>query len=215
MKNKLFLSFLALAFIAGGFAYFSSWLPKNNQTYEGTELSGEASDFQLTDQNGSTLNLSDLRGKVVGLTFMDSKCTDTCPITAVHFREVYKQLDKTEADQVVFLGVNVNVEASTVKDVLETTQAWHLDEIPSWHFLTGSQEELAPIWKDYGVSATHSYEGNSIMHTPGTFLIDRSGQQRWYVSTLIPGEGEVDLSLPLSQLLLKHIHELLGENHSS
>jgi cytochrome oxidase Cu insertion factor (SCO1/SenC/PrrC family) len=215
MKNKWIYFILALSLITGGVAYFSLWLPKNNQTYEGTELSGEATDFQLTDQNGDTVSLSDFQGKVVVLTFIDSKCTDTCPITAVHFREVYKQLEKREADQVVFLGVNVNVEASTVKDVMETTQAWHLDEIPEWHFLTGSHEELEPIWKEFGVSAIHSHDTSSIMHTPGTFLIDRSGHQRWYVSTLMPGEGDVDLSLPLSQLLLKHIHELLSENNIS
>ena len=209
MKNKWIYFILALALIAGGVAYFSLWLPKNDQVYEGTELSGAAHEFQLMDQNGSSVSLSDFQGKVVVLTFMDSKCTDTCPITVVHFREVYKRLDKSEADQVVFLGVNVNAEASTVKDVLETTQAWHLDEIPEWHFLTGNQDVLEPIWKEYGVSAVHSHDTSSIMHTPGTFLIDRSGQQRWYVSTLIPGEGDVDLSLPLSQLLLKHIHELL------
>jgi len=208
MKNKLFLSILALAFMAGGVAYFSTWLPKNNQAYEGTELTGEAPDFRLIDQNGASVSLSDFREKVVVLTFMDSKCTDTCPITAVHFREVYKQLDKSEADQVVFLGVNVNVEASTVKDVLETTRAWHLDEIPDWHFLTGSHEELQPIWKAYGVAAAHSQDTSSIMHTPGTFLIDPSGQQRWYISTPFSGEG-AELTLPLSQLLLKHIHELL------
>ncbi len=38
---------------------------------------------------------------------------------------------------VVFLGVNVNVKANAIADVLETTREWRLDEIPSWHFLTG------------------------------------------------------------------------------
>lgn len=210
MKNKLFLSILALAFIAGGVAYFSLWLPKNNQAYEGTELSAEAPDFQLTDQNGSMISLSDFRGKVVVLTFMDSKCADTCPLTAVHFREAYRQFDQDETKQVVFLGVNVNVEENAVADVLETTQAWRLDEIPSWHFLTGSHEVLAPVWKDYGVVAEHNPDGNSMMHTPGTFLIDPLGQERWYISTPFFGEG-AELTLPLNQLLLKHIRELFRE----
>jgi protein SCO1 len=212
MKNKLFLYVLALAFIAGGVVYFSSWLSKNNQTYEGTELTGKAPDFQLTDQHGSFVSLSDYRGKIVVLTFMDSKCTDTCPITAVHFREVYKQLDKNEADQIAFLGVNVNVEAGTLKEVLETTRAWHLDEIPDWHFLTGTQEELEPVWKNYGVSAEHNPDGHSMMHTPGTFLIDASGQQRWYISMPFSGAADTNVTLSLSELLLKHIREILRES---
>ena len=157
-------------------------------------------------QNGSRINLSDFQGKVVVLTFMDTKCTDTCPLTAVHFREVYRQLTQNEADKVVFLGVNVNVEEADVSDALEATKGWHLDEIPSWHFLTGSWEELARIWKHYGVSAAHSHEGNAIMHTPGTYLIDPLGQKRWYISTPFFDE---ELSLPLSDLLLKYIREIL------
>ncbi|MCI0556033.1 MAG: SCO family protein [Anaerolineae bacterium] len=212
MKNKWIWLILALAVIVGALIYFSLSSLDNTQTYEGTELSGEAPDFHLTDQNGSVISLSDFRGKVVVLTFMDSKCQDTCPLTAVHFREVYRQFDQNETKQVVFLGVNVNVEVSEVADVLETTRAWHLDEIPDWHFLTGSRDSLEPVWKDYGVSAAPSPDGNSIMHTPGVFLIDPLGQERWYVSTVISGEGNTELALPLSELLVKHIREILNEN---
>ena len=200
---------IAALLIAGAAIYFFISSSGNTQTYEGTQLSDEAPDFQLTDQNGSVVSLSDFRGKVVVLTFMDSKCYDTCPLTAAHFREVYRQLNPNEGKQVVFLGVNVNVEENTVTDVLETTRAWHLDEIPSWHFLTGSREKLMPVWKDYGVSAMPDTDGHSIMHTPGTFLIDPSGQQRWYISTPFSGETDVEQAVPLSQLLLDRIPELL------
>lgn len=183
-----------------------------SQGYQGTELSGEAPGFQLTDQNGSVISLSDFRGKVVVLTFMDSKCQDTCPLTAAHFREAYKELDQNEAKQVVFLGINVNVEDSAVADVLETTRAWHLDEISNWHFLTGNPDELEPVWKDYGVAAIHNSDRNSIMHTPGTFLIDPLGQQRWYISTPFSVENDAEVTLPLSELLVKHIREILKDN---
>jgi protein SCO1 len=207
MKNQHFWLALALVIVAGATVYiFLS--SDNSQTYDGTELSGVALDFQLTDQNGTMINLADFRGKAVVLTFMDTKCQDTCPLTAAQLREVYRQLKQNETTQVVFLGVNVNVEESAVADVLETTHSWRLDEIPSWHFLTGSHDVLEPVWKDYGVSAAHNPDGNSIMHTPGTFLIDRLGQKRWYMSTPF-STSDTDLTLPLSELLLKHIREIL------
>ena len=168
---------LAAVVIVGVVGYLSPVFSKGTPPYEGTELTGEAPDFQLADQNGSAINLSDFRGKVVVLTFMDSKCKDTCPLTGAHFRKAYQQLKQDEASRVVFLGVNVNVEANAVADVSETTHAWHMDEIPSWHFLTGSREDLERVWKDYGVAAIPNSDG-SITHTPGTFLIDPSGQQR-------------------------------------
>jgi protein SCO1 len=210
MKNRRIWLIGAVIVIAGGWLYFSSL--ESTPSYEGTELSGESPDFQLTDQKGSLVSLKDFRGKVVVLTFMDSKCTDTCPLTAADFREAYRQLNQDEAKQVVFLGVNVNVEESAVADVLETTHAWRLDEIPSWHFLTGSHDALEPVWKDYGVSAAHNPDGNSMMHTPGTFLIDPSGQKRWYISTPFSVEGDAEIALPLSDLLLSHIREILNES---
>ncbi len=212
MKNWRTWLILASAVIAGTLIYFFLSSLDNPQPYEGTDISGEALDFQLTDQNGSLVNLSDFRGKVVVLTFMDSKCTDTCPLTAADFRQAYRQLNQDEVRQVVFLGVNVNVEANTVADVLETTQAWRLDEIPGWRFLTGSRAVLEPVWKDYGVSATHSPDGHSIMHTPGVFLIDPFGQNRWYISTPFSAEGNTDWTLPLSDLLISHIREILSES---
>jgi len=213
MKNKRIWLIFALIIIAVAVVYFIPSLLVGVQPYKGTELGDEAPDFQLTDQNGSVVSLSDFRGKVVVLTFMDSKCKDTCPLTAVHFREVYRQLDQNDAGQVVFLGVNVNLEASAVSDVLETTHDWHLDEIPTWHFLTGSRDSLEPVWKVYGVSAEHNPDGNSIMHTPGTFLIDPLGNKRWYISTPFSSDVNADLTLSLSELLLKHIREILRESN--
>lgn len=211
MKYPRLWLFAALAVIAGVLMYFLPSALNRAPTYEGTELDGEAFDFELVDQSKTSIRLSDFRGRLVVLTFMDSKCQDTCPLTAAHFREVYRQLYQNETGQVVFVGINVNLEANTVSDILETTRAWHLDEIPSWHFLTGSREELAPIWSEYGVSAAPSPDGHSIMHTPGTFLIDASGKKRWYIST--PFSGENDSTLPLSELLLKHIREILSEDN--
>ncbi len=204
MKHRLILFIPALIIIAGVLIYFYLSRQDSTESYEGTELSGEAPDFQLTDQNGSMIKLSDFRGKVVVLTFMDSVCTDTCPLTAAQFRQAYHQFDENEAKQVAFIGINVNVEANKVSDVADITKTWQLEEIPSWHFLTGSRDELEVVRKDYGVAVVPSADGNEIMHTPGIFLIDPSGQRRWYIST----PDSTGLSLPLSELLLKHIHDV-------
>ena len=41
--------------------------------------------FTLTDQNGHTMSLASLHGKVVVLQFMDPHCTDICPIVSAEF----------------------------------------------------------------------------------------------------------------------------------
>ena len=202
---------LIIAIVAVYFS-FTFWnLPA--PTYEGTELSGAAPDFQLTDQNGSMISLSDFRGKIVVLAFMDTKCMDTCPITASHFRQVYQQLNSAESEQVVFLGVNVNIGASTVADVYEITQTWRLDEIPTWHFLTGSPADLEQVWQAYGVAveSTHDAQNEKLLHTPGTYIIDPSGQERWYISVPISAKDNAEFDIPLSDLLISHLREILSE----
>ena len=213
MKRQ-YIWIVAFVLILGGVGIF--WFARNatfaNQSYSGTELDGIAPDFRLTDQNGSDVSLSDFRGKVVVLTFMDSKCKDTCPITGAHFRKAYTQLNENEASEVVFLGVNVNVKANAVADILETTHAWHMDDIPSWHFLTSEAKVLEPVWKDYDITVQPLPGGSEIMHTPGTFLIDPSGQKRWYVSTVYSQGENTEQVLPLSELLVKYIREILSDS---
>ena len=210
MKNWRIWLFLVSIVIVGPVAYFSSAPLKSAESYEGTRLSGIAPDFRLTDQYGELVSLSDFGGRIVALTFMDSQCKDVCPLTAAQLLQAYKQLDQREIYQVVFMAVNVNIQANTDADAMLATQNWHLDELPSWHFLTGSAEELASIWKAYGVSAI-SQESNDVIHTPGVFLIDQARQKRWYISTPYSAGGNVELALPLSELLVRYVREILGD----
>lgn len=180
--------------------------------YKGAELSGQAAGFTLTDQTGASISLSDFDEKVVVLSFMDSQCKEVCPLTAVHLRDSNEMLED-QARSVAFIGINVNVEANRVADVLAATQKWRLDEIPSWHFLTGSSEALEPIWNAYGIGVVHEHEeADDILHTPGLFLIDQSGQKRWYISTPFDPAGTPQWTEPLSDLLAKRVRELLGES---
>ena len=203
--RALFLFFLLLSLALAGCAN-QPGSPDSGE-YAGSPLDSPAADFLLTDQTGARVSLSDFAGRVVVLTFFDSQCEDVCPLTAVHLRTAYQQLGE-QADSVVFLGVNVNLESNQPEDVMATTKKWRLDEIPTWRFLTGSAEELEPVWKAYDV-AVLPQDGGEILHTPGVFLIDGSGQKRWYISTPFDETGTHSWTAPLSELLVKRIQELL------
>ena len=191
----------------------ASQRPPSNSTgaYVGTALDGPAADFRLLDQDGRKIALSDFRGQVVVLAFLDSQCKEVCPLTAAHLRSANQDLGE-RAKAVIFLGVNVNIRANDVADVAATTQKWRLDEIPAWHFLTGSPEELEPVWEAYDILVLPaSAENKELVHTPGVFLIDQAGEKRWYVSTPFDESGTAQWTAPLSELLVKHIRELLRE----
>lgn len=183
------------------------------QRYEGVALDGEAPGFTLTDQRGDEVSLAALRGRVVLLAFLDPNCTDICPLTAFHFRSVSEALDD-DAERLALLAVNVNPEAALIEDVAAAGQRWGMENVTPWHFLTGTKGELAPVWADYSViaGAPKAEKPGEVAHTPGVFVIDRSGERRWYVS--IPHSALLDQPWdgpPMDEVLLEHVRALLGE----
>lgn len=142
----------------------------------GDQLGGTpAPNFSLTDQFGHTHKLSDFRGKIVVLAFIDSRCTDTCPLTAETLRQATAQLG-SRAGQVQLLAVNANPIATGVSDALKWSNEH--DMTNRWLFLTGSASTLKPLWAAYHVQSEIQLNGD-VEHTPATYLIDRQGREQW------------------------------------
>jgi len=200
---------------------------RSREPYRGTALDRSAPDFRLVDQHGKPIALSNLRGRIVVLTFMDSRCRDVCPLTALHLRLAYQRLRYLGIDvsDLALLGVNVNAEANSLEDVRAFTERYGLEGLPSWHFLTGSPDELQKIWRAYGVTVRteevtieggelQSLEHDHAHHTTGVYLIDRAGRERWYISTLVGEGGALVTRLQgptLSDLLVERLKILLRE----
>lgn len=180
--------------------------PSTNFNYEGTELEEPAPDFQLVGQHGDSVSLSDFRGKVVLLAFLDPYCTDVCPLTASQFRQVGTALE-SNANSVVYLAVNTNPDANTVADAVAATEKWGMDDVATWHFLIGDVRELESVWDAYHVTAgaPKPEKPGEVEHSPGLYVIDQQGQKRWYVSLPF---WDADLP-PLHEVLLKHVRALL------
>ena len=83
--------------------------------------------FTLTDQDGRTLSLASLRGKVVVLEFMDPHCTDICPIVSQEYVDAYRDLGPL-ADKVVFAAVNVNQYHAAVADMMAYSREQRSEE---------------------------------------------------------------------------------------
>jgi protein SCO1/2 len=135
----------------------------------------QAVDFTLTDQNGQPFTLSEQRGKVVVMFFGYTNCPDVCPTTLAQFVQIKRDL-KDQAKDVLFGFVTVDPERDT-PDVLKA----HLSHFDSAFFgLTGSLEQIQPVWKAYFISVQKEDSGSatnySISHTAQTFVIDRQGK---------------------------------------
>jgi cytochrome c oxidase assembly factor CtaG/cytochrome oxidase Cu insertion factor (SCO1/SenC/PrrC family) len=134
--------------------------------------------FRLTDQNGRTLALSSLRGKVVVLNFMDPHCTDICPLVSQEFIDARRDLGKA-AGQVVFAAVNVNQFFNRVSDVAAFSNEHQLSSIPSWHFFTGPVSSLQAAWRGYNVAVAAPSPNADIVHTSVMYFIGPDGSERY------------------------------------
>ena len=155
--------------------------------------------FVLTDQRGHTLSLSSFRGRVVVLEFMDSHCTDICPLVSEEFVDAYRDLGRASS-RVVFVAVNVNQFHARVADVLAYSREHALVTIPSWHFFTGPVSRLKAVWRDYGVDVEAPNPNADIIHTSIVYFIDLSGHERFVASPMADHTSAGKAYLPAGDL---------------
>lgn len=140
--------------------------------------------FRLTDQDGRTLTLSSLRGKVVVLNFMDPHCTDICPLVSQEFVDAHRDLGQA-AGQVVFIAVNVNQYFNRVSDMAAYSNEHQLSSIPGWHFFTGPLSSLQATWRGYGVAVEAPNPNADIVHTSVMYFIGPDGRERYVAMPMV------------------------------
>ena len=176
-----------------------------------------APNFTLTSQTGRRISLSQYRGKVVLLAFVDAECQTICPLTTQAMLDAKAALG-TAGNQVQLLGVNANWRSDLVEDVLTYTQLHGLTG--RWQFLTGSERQLQHVWKQYGVDekAFVAKNDNEIDHVAAMYLIDPQGRRREVFTTYpsyasIPQVGQL-LAHDISRLLPDHPHVSGSETYA-
>jgi cytochrome oxidase Cu insertion factor (SCO1/SenC/PrrC family) len=169
---------LALAWLTG-LAHAQGIAPPSNPHIDpGTALDAPAPGFELRDQSGRWRSLAQLRGKVVLLAFVDTQCTNICPLTTESMVQALRLLGPA-ALRVQLVGINANPRATSVADVAAYTRAHDMQG--RWWFLTGSAPALARVWHAYGVYVA-SMQGD-VVHQPVLVLIDTRGREREFFFT--------------------------------
>ena len=135
-------------------------------------------DFTLTDENNTSISLSDLSGKPTLITFGFTHCPDVCPITLGEMRTIHEELG-TIADDINYIFVSVDGERDTpeVLDTYFTT----LRVNDFMRAMTGSEEELRAFTEPFGVEFIYNeadrFGNYTVDHTAGIFLLD--AEQNW------------------------------------
>lgn len=134
-------------------------------------------EFRLTDQQGRIVTEDDLRGRVVAVNFIYTRCPlpDVCPRLAANFAALQRRF----GDRVLLLSVTVDPDYDTPTVLGEYARRWAADP-RGWRFLTGDVARLAAAlgevyWTDEG----------SIGHNSMTTVVGRDGR----IAAMVEGAG--------------------------
>ena len=161
------------------------------------EIGGE---FELTNQRGERMRLSDLAGRALVMFFGYTFCPDVCPATLARVREVKAILPPQDAAR--FTGVLVSVDPA--RDSPQRLGQYVEFFDPGFVALTGSEDELEDVARRYGAQFTipegQSADGYLVNHSSIAYLIDPAG----HVRALYYGDEPIDA-------IAENVREVLEE----
>jgi peroxiredoxin len=140
------------------------------------EVGDKAPDFELKDQHGTPVKLSDFRGKKnVALVFHPLAFSGICTGELSAIRDELPTLGDEDEFQVLAVSI----------DSVFTHRAW------------GEQEKyqfplLSDFWPHGAVAQAYGvFDEAKGLATRGTFIIDKEGVVRWKVSNAIPDARDI------------------------
>jgi len=132
-------------------------------------------DFTLVDQHGSSVSLSALRGRVVAVSFIYSRCPlpDYCPRMVQNLGRVRDRFRDRLGRDLALLTVSFDPRYDTPQVLKEYAEHFGAD-VPGWHFLTGAPEAIERVCAAFGIE--YWPDQGLITHTLQTVLLDREGK---------------------------------------
>jgi protein SCO1/2 len=131
-----------------------------------------APDFTLQDQNGKSVSVSGLRGRVLAITFLDSHCKQLCPLEGDQLGQVQRSLGAGANLSLLVISVAPASDTPSSERAFAASHHWRGD----WHWLVGTPDQLAAIWKDYSIAVQNAPD--NVLHSSVLYLVDKSGYER-------------------------------------
>lgn len=155
--------------------------------YRGSEAPGRIllPAFRLPTIDGRSVDSRKLRGRVVVTTFVDSACTESCPIIVSVLGRAIRSLDARERSQLAALAFSVNPPVDTPTHVRRFLRERHA--LGVLEYLVAPAARMRPVWDAFYVLPAVD-TGDADVHSADVRIFDRRGV---WVSTLHVG---VDLT---------------------
>ena len=137
--------------------------------------------FALRDYRGALVASKELRGKAIAITFLDSQCTDACPVIARQLAAARKLLSPGERARIAAYAITVDPSEDTPAAVRRFLRRQRGER--ALGYLLGSTRALRPVWNAFQILPSLD-TGEDDVHSAPVRIYDRDGV---WVSTLHPG----------------------------
>ena len=130
----------------------------------------------LVTQDGKTVHFyADLlKGKMVVINFIYTKCRDSCPMETAKLAQVQRLLGDRVGRDVFFYSISIDPERDTPAELKEYADKFHAK--PGWLFLTGEQSDIEVVRKKLGQAARPGENGLTGHSTSVTLGNEETGQ---------------------------------------
>lgn len=138
-----------------------------------------APDFMLTTQDEKSLHFSDLRGKVLLVSFVFTTCNGTCPATTHRLSQVQEALHRRgllKSGDVRLVSITLDPVRDTPAVLRDYMKLYDADPA-TWTFLTGTKPTVERVIAAWGMWARPAANGQ-LDHPSRIFLVDRRGRVR-------------------------------------
>jgi protein SCO1 len=164
---------------------------------QGTNLAdiGPSPPVELIDSESRPFSLESLRGKTVLVSFLYTTCNGSCPLTAAALDRVHRKLreERLWGHSVEFVSITLDPAHDTPEALARYARIYRADP-KSWHFLTGTPEQVAKVIATWDMWVKIDASG-VIDHPSRIFLLDRRGHRReiYSLETLAPEAVALDI----------------------
>jgi len=155
---------------------------------------GPTPEFSLTNQSGQLVTTEELRGSLLVVGFVFTRCPSVCPALSARMQRLQYTLARLPQKDVTLLSITIDPEHDTPAVLSEYAAEYDAD--PSrWQFLTSEPDSIRAVLDGFHVSAERIDDPdkpNNILHSEAMLLVDADG-------TLIgvyQGETEQLVTLP-------------------
>lgn len=132
-------------------------------------------DFELTDQRSQKTRLSDLRGRVVVVNFIYTRCPlpEVCPRLSASFARLQRRFAGEIGSRLVLLSITLDPQYDTPAVLEGYARKWRAVQ-EGWRFLTGNADDVEKVASRFGV--IYWPEQGLLTHTSSTCVLDGEGR---------------------------------------